>query len=231
MKGVFLVVSSHYYQQALSAERNREYTTAIGLFKCCLSFRGVDEGDLSFHVGWCIEQRDGVTASEALEWYEVATNKALEAGCRVNAWFRAGWIHMHRKETRKAVSMYRQAVAEGDLSSCINEPYCHAVYWLGACFEAEGFFADAGKQYRRAAALCPSLLPEAILREMRSLIAIGCYEKALEVSREFPLVPPAGVDRVRFEELKSSVESEQAALKKCMEQSFHPTSLVKHHAD
>ncbi|MDH4071369.1 MAG: tetratricopeptide repeat protein [Ignavibacteria bacterium] len=219
------MLSDHYYEQALVAERQGDYSAALGLFRICQDLPELDEGDIWFHFGWCTEQRDGCKSEEAREFYVIAAEKARLPLCRINSYFRAGWIQMHLKETRGAREMYQAAVREGERFDCREEPYVQSMYWLGVVLESDGNYLDAIEQYRSVQSISLGLKPEAMYRELRSLITIGRYHDAFQMCRLFPVKPPSRFPRDRFEELRRLVISEERALAACLDTSWSPVPL------
>jgi len=223
------VLGFYYYQQAMAAERTLDYSAAIGLFRMCETLSGPDRGDVLFHLGWCIEQRDGVGSEEALGHYIRAAQCAHAPACRINSYFRAGWLLMHNKDREQAVEMYRLALAEGSRFDCRDVPYCHSLYWLGVCLEVGGNILEAIDCYRSVASLSVVLRPEADYRELMSLSAIGRYRDALRRCEEFPGDPPEGFDTQRFEGLRRLVRVQQTQLDACLSIFFNPARIRENH--
>jgi tetratricopeptide (TPR) repeat protein len=202
------------YDHALELERGGNYGEAFTLFERCTSDSSLDEGRVMFQCGWCVEQVEGPRSERALGYYEESTRLAGDPGTRMNAAFRAGWIEFHRKEYGDALKWFDVAskieigIAEDIRSS--------AIYWKGVCLEAVGRLIDAIAEYRTTRELSPHLNPEARVREMYCLIAIGDFEAALGICQTFGGKCPPMFSEDRYKQLSAEVRKEGMMLQECI---------------
>lgn len=217
------------YEQALNAERHGKYAEAYELFHQCLSMSEFDRGDVSFHLGWCLEQSTTADVNVVLEFYRRAAQTAAAPECRINGWFRAGWVLIHQKEYAEAAVMFKEAIECGERANVRNEPYCHAGYWYAVCLESERKYLDAVQWYRYVQNLAPLLEPEAKLREVYCLNNVGRYEEALGVCLSIEGCAPEGFSPGRYAEILAIARREQEALQSCLSVDYTPLSLVKNH--
>lgn len=202
------------FRQALALERDRAFAEAFTLFQHCCSDPAFDEGDLAFHCGWCLENMQ--QSEQALAFYAKAAELSRIPSCKVNSYFRSGWIAMHERKHENAADFFRKAIDCGDLLFVQDDAYRHATYWYAVCLEAEGLYLDALVWYRRAQSLSPLLEPESRYRQILWLVRIGLYDEALNVCRTFDAPPPEEFDRSRYEELRSHARHERNMLAACV---------------
>ena len=200
------------YRQALNAEQAGRYAEAISLFVDCLTDPALDEGDLCFHRGWCLENlghRD-----KAIALYGRASDLARLPGCRLNSFFRAGWLVMHEKDFVKAAHLFRCAIDYGDVADAKDDTYANATYWYAVCLESQGRFLDALTWYRYAQDLLLQLNPESRYRQIVCLVHVGLYTDALELCYTFN-APPGEFDGKRYATLQAEVQREREMLEAC----------------
>lgn len=215
------------YLQALTLECECRFAEALQLFQRCLDDPTFDEGDIHFHCGWCLES-EGRT-QDALQQYARAAELTRLPSCKINCFFRAGWILMHRKEYAQAADAFRQAIDYGDVVALRDDAYRHALYWYAVCLEAQGRYIEALTWYRHAQAAAPVLDPESRLRQIMCLVHIGRYDEALEVCRSFDAPAPGGFDAERYRALQREAHRERAMLEACLNPSHHEPSFAYAH--
>jgi tetratricopeptide (TPR) repeat protein len=155
-------------------------------------------------------------SEQALAFYAKAAELSRIPSCKVNSYFRSGWIAMHERKHENAADFFRKAIDCGDLLFVQDDAYRHATYWYAVCLEAEGLYLDALVWYRRAQSLSPLLEPESRYRQILWLVRIGLYDEALNVCRTFDAPPPEEFDRSRYEELRSHARHERNMLAACV---------------
>jgi len=200
--------------QALTLEYEGRFQEALELFEQCLNDPTFDEGDLLFHCAWCME--NGKRANDALKLYASAAETTPIPSCRINCYFRIGWILMHNKDHVQAAEMFRRAIDYGDLVGLHDQTYCHALYWYAVCLEAQARYLEAMQWYTLAQSASTMLEPEARLRRLMCLVHVGMYEEALELCRLFDAPPPADFDSERYQALRIEVGKERRILEACL---------------
>ncbi len=196
------------FDKALGLEQSGRFAEALQLFQACFADPTFDEGDLCFHCGWCLENEKN--AGRAVAFYEKAAALTRIPSCKLNGYFRAGWVLMHEKSFAQAADMFRFAIDYGELVALKNETFVHAVYWHALCLESQGCYLDALKWYRLAQALAPQIGPESRMRQILCLNRVGLFEEALNVCRTFDAPAPEEFDYARYEALRMDVEKERA---------------------
>lgn len=198
------------FHQALLFEKEERYGEALPLFEQCASDPTLDEGDIWFHSAWCREncgEKHG-----ALSLYAKAAETTHIPSCKLNSYFRSGWILVHMKENLKAADMFRYAIDYGDLVSLRDETYRHAMYWYAVCVESQSMYLDALTWYRQAQAASAQLDPESRYRQIICLTHVGLYNDALDVCLTFDAPVPEEFDPQRYESLRAEVKKERAML-------------------
>jgi tetratricopeptide (TPR) repeat protein len=203
------------FDRALLAEREERYLEALQLFRTCFSEADCDEGEVLFHCGWCTEQ-DGRNNDDALRYYELAAAETRIPASKLNSFFRAGWLLMHKKEHAKAATMFRRGIDYAELSYHKNETYNQSVFWYAVCLESQGWYIEAIRWYRLLRLLSPQLDPEGRIRELACLNQTGSYDEALSLCETFDAPPPGGFSVGRYKELRMSVSREQKMLQLCL---------------
>lgn len=203
------------FELALKFENAKCYFTAYSIFKDCLQDSRFQKGDLYFHCGWCTENLKVADKTTAIQNYLLAAELADEIICRVNSYFRAGWLFMHLDQPQNAIECYLKAIELSGNIKSITGLYSESLYWCGVCFEKEKRFIEAIKNYRIVKNLSVSLNPECRYRETISLIQIGAYEEALQVIRSFDFPAPDKFPEKRYAELKELVNKEKRILRYC----------------
>jgi tetratricopeptide (TPR) repeat protein len=198
------------FHQALTLEYEGRYADALALFRRCLDDPTFDEGDIVFHCAWCLENEKRV--SEALRLYAHAAETTQIPSCKINCFFRSGWILLHEKDHAQAAEMFRRAIDYGDLVGLKNETYQHALYWYAVCLETLGRYLEALTWYRLAQAASPQLDPESRLRQLMCLVHVGMYDEALEVCRTFDAPCPEDFAEERYAVLQAEVQKERTLL-------------------
>lgn len=212
------------YHQALALEHEGRYAEALQLFERCINDPAFDAGDIHFHCGWCLENERQV--GEAVQHYAVAAELTRLPSCRINCYFRSGWILLHQKNHEIAAEMFRRAIDCGDVADVRDETYCHALYWYAVCLEAQARYIEALTWYRCAETTSPLLAPESRLRQIMCLVHIGRYEEALDLCRTFDVPPPLGFDQERYRALQADARRERAMLESCLIPPHHDASYV-----
>ncbi len=212
------------FHQALTLEYEGRFADALELFERCLDDPTFDEGDLHFHCAWCLENEKRMR--EALLRYARAADLTRIPSCKINSFFRSGWILMHEKDTVQAAEMFRNAVDYGELVGLKNETYRQGLYWYAVCLEAQGRCLEALTWYRLAQASSPQLDPESRRRQLACLVHVGLYDEALDVCRTFDAPCPEEFDAERYAALQAEVENERAILEACLTSSHTQHSIM-----
>jgi tetratricopeptide (TPR) repeat protein len=215
------VGNTTHLHQALVLEQDGRFSEALELFLRCLDDPAFDEGDMHFHCGWCLENVS--RKQEALHRYAHAAALTRIASCKLNSFFRSGWILMHDRNYLQAGVMLYRAVEYGDLVNLKNETYQHAMYWYAHCLEVQAHYLEALQWYRLVGQLAPQLDPESRFRQIHCLIRIGRFEEALRVCETFDAAPPAAFDDLRYIVLRTEVLNERTML----ESALHPGVMLR----
>lgn len=197
-------------RRAMVLEHEGRFAEARQLFEECVDDPTFDAGDLFFHCGWCAENEQ--KPAEALVFYERAAELTHIPGCKLNSFFRAGWVLMHEDEASAAADRFRFAIDYGELVDLKNETYRHSVYWFAHCLALQARYLEALKWYRSVQGLAPQLDPESRLRQLFCLVQTGQYEEALNLCRTFDAPAPEGFDDLRYEGLRAEVCKERRTL-------------------
>lgn len=219
---------SSLFERALLAERDGRYHEALQLFRTCLNEVECDEGEILFHCGWCSEQEGNGDNQQALSYYERAATEAYKPECKLNSFFRAGWVLMHREAYMKAATMFRRGIDYAELSCQRNETYNQSLFWYAVCLESEGWYIEAIRWYRLARLLSPHLDPEARIRELACLNRTGSYDEALSLCETFDAHPPGEFSVGRYNELRTVASREQKMLQRSLSNRFSPTQSAGH---
>lgn len=200
------------YELALKFEDCGYFLPAYSLFKECLNERKHDLGDLLFHCAWCIENINSSDKKRSVSYYLLAAKLANDVVCRMNSYFRAGWILRHLEENFEALNAFSRAIETGHSEGIFNSIYNNSLYWFAVTLESQHKFLDAIKIYRAVSSLSDELNPESRYRELHCLIAIGKYPEAIELCKTFELPPPSGFSEERYSEIKDMINREKSLL-------------------
>jgi len=200
------------FERAIAAEHEERFANALELFLVCMEDPEYDKAELLFHCGWCTEQSKGGDMGRALCYYEQATFEAASPSCKLNSFFRAGWLLTQQNLHNKAATIFRRAIDFADVCHQKDETYSETVFWYAVCLESLGQYIDAIKWYRLAKTLSSRLDPESRLRELSCLNNIGSYDEAMKVYSTFDAPAPRGFGETRYFELQKNVERERAML-------------------
>jgi len=203
------------YELALNFENSGYFLPAYSLFKECLNERKNDLGDLLFHCAWCIENINTSDKRRSVSYYLLAAKLASDVVCRMNAYFRAGWILRHLEENSEALNAFSRAIEIGHSEGIFNSIYNDALYWFAVTLESDNKFLDAIKIYKAVSSLSDELNPESRFRELHCQIAIGKYPEAIELCKSFELPPPPGFSGERYSEIKDMANREKSKLEIC----------------
>jgi tetratricopeptide (TPR) repeat protein len=198
------------FYQALTLERDGRFCEARALFHRCLADPTLDEGDVHFHCGWCLENER--EALRAIVSYEKAALATRIPSCKVNSHFRAGWVLMHEKDFANAADAFRNAIDYARLIVLENETAHHAMYWYAFCLESQEQYREALTWYRETQSRCTVLDPESRLRQIVCLSAIGLYGEALDICRSFDAPAPGDFSAQRYAVLGEEVQRERTML-------------------
>jgi len=199
-------------EQALQAERDQRYSDAYRTFLDCLRLPQHDTGDISFHLGWCLEQDKESDKEEVLAHYRRAVDLASGPACRANAMFRMGWILMHERHYPGAEEMFLKAAEYCETVGLRVGVHDHALYWYAVCLESRGCYLEALKWYDSVRRVSAQLDPESRFRQIVCLNQIGAYDNALKVCMTFDQPSPAGFDETRYRQLRQSADVERMML-------------------
>jgi tetratricopeptide (TPR) repeat protein len=214
--GHLMMNNQSVFNTALLAEQKGEYQQALQMFQTCLAEDEYDPGEVLFHCGWCSEHVSNGDNTRALRYYELAAVDTINSECRLNSFFRAGWLLMHQKEHAKAATMFRYAIDYAELSHHKNETYNQSAFWYAVCLESQEWYIEAIRWYRLVRLVSPHLDPESRLRELSCLNRIGSFHEALGLCCTFDSPPPIGFDERRYRELQAVVYGEKAMLERCV---------------
>jgi tetratricopeptide (TPR) repeat protein len=203
------------YDLAVKFKQTGYFKVAYPMFRECLEDREQDYGNVLFQCGWCVEHLDDIDNSLAVSYYLRAGKESADPLCRMNGFFRAGWLLMHFKRNEQAIEAFKNAIQIGRSEGNYKSIYQEALYWCAVCLESESRFLDAIYLYRAVQDISTTLNPESRYREIKCLLSIGLLNEAFQSLDSFNDLPPKGFSRDRFNELKNLVEVEKSLLSEC----------------
>jgi tetratricopeptide (TPR) repeat protein len=204
------------FGKAIQLENAGEYGKARELLEQCAAVQCHDQGEVFFHIGWCLEQDPQGDRALVVSNYEQAAAKAPTGLTRVNAFFRAGWVLLHEGQYERAEDSFRHAVSLAEQHHPDHELYRQALFWHASCLENLGQYLDAAERHRLVQRLSPTLAPESHYREIICRNQVGRYEDALTLCRAYPAQAPANFDPRRYAELYDLVKTEESLLRRCV---------------
>ena len=203
------------YELACRFEESGFYKVAFSMFRECLVEKKYEQGVIMFKCGWCLEHTEDAYKNLTIAYYLGAGKNASDADCRMNGFFRAGWLLMHLNKNTEVIEAYSKSIGVGHAEGIYNSIYSEALYWCAVCLERESRILDAIELYRTVTIISPRLKPESLYREIYCNISIGRYNEAIQLSKEFGFEPPAEFSIARYNELKEIVQKEQTTLTAC----------------
>jgi len=203
------------YELAVKFKQAGYFKVAYPMFRECLENRELDYGNVLFECGWCVEHWDDVDNSLAVSYYLRAGKESADPLCRMNGFFRAGWLLMHFNRNEQAIEAFKNAIQIGHSEGKYESIYQEALYWCAVCLESENRFLDAIYLYRAVQDISTTLNPESRYREIKCLLAIGLFSEALQLCKSFNVLPPPGFSTKRYNDLKILVEDEKTLLNDC----------------
>jgi len=206
------------FTKAIAHVNAGEFSKARGLFEQCVAEQCHDQGDLAFHLGWCLENDPDGDRIAVLRYYEQAFVQAPALVTRVNSAFRSGWIVMQDRDHERAESFFQKAVELAERVHLDNELYHYALFWRAVCLENKGQYLSAIEHHKRVQRLSPVLSPESRYREIICHNQVGRYEEALGACRSFLAHAKEGLGSHRYAELHDLVKKEEAMLIRCLGQ-------------
>ena len=204
------------FDKAVEQEAAGEFNKALGFLEQCAATQCYDQGDVAFHLGWCLENIADGDRAIVLRYYEQAAAESSSVMTRINGSFRAGWVLMQDRDHERAEAAFRKAVELAERSHLDHELYHYALFWHAVCLENKGQYLDAAESHRLVQRLSPVLAPESRYREIICHSHVGRYEEALGVCRTYPALAPAGFDPRRYAELYDLAKKEEALLVRCL---------------
>ena len=203
------------YDLAVKFKQAGYFRVAYPMFRECLEDREQDYGNVLFQCGWCVEHLDDIDNSLAVSYYLRAGKESADAVCRMNGFFRAGWLLMHFKRNEQAIDAFKNAIQIGHSEGNYESIYQESLYWCAVCLESKNRFLDAIYLYRVVQDISEELNPESRYRELKCLLAVGLFNDALQLCKSFNILQPPGFSAKRYNELKKLVEEEKALLSDC----------------
>ncbi len=203
------------YDLALKFKQSGYYKVAYPMFRECLEDKDLDYGNILFECGWCVEHLNDVDNSLAVSYYLRAGTESTDPLCRMNSFFRAGWLLMHFNRNEQAIEAFKNAIQIGHSEGNYESIYQEALYWCAVCLESENRVLDAIYLYRAVQDISTTLNPESRYREIKCLLTIGLFNEALQLCKSFNVLPPTGFSVERYNELKNLAEEEKALLYEC----------------
>ena len=203
------------YKLAIKFKQAGYFKVAYPMFRECLEDKDLDYGNILFECGWCVEHLDDVDNSLAVSYYLRAGKESTDSLCRMNGFFRAGWLLMHFNRNVQAIEAFKNAIQTGHSEGNYESIYQEALYWCAVCLESEKRYLDAIYLYRAVKDISILLNPESRYREIKCLLAIGLFTEALQLFDSFNDLPPTGFSVERYNELMNLVEEEKILLNDC----------------
>ncbi len=97
------------YELAVKFKQAGYFKVAYPMFRECLEDNDLDYGNILFECGWCVEHLDDVDNSLAVSYYLRAGKESADSLCRMNSFFRAGWLLMHFNRNEQAIEAFKNA--------------------------------------------------------------------------------------------------------------------------
>jgi tetratricopeptide (TPR) repeat protein len=207
-----LLQKTKKYDLAVKFKQAGYFKVAYPMFRECLEDSEQDYGNVLFQCGWCVEHLDDIDNSLAVSYYLRAGKESADAVCRMNGFFRAGWLLMHFKRNEQAIEAFKNAIQLGHSEGNYESIYQESLYWCAVCLELENRFLDAINLHRVVQDISATLNPESRYREIKCLLAVGLFDEVLQLFRSFDILPPNGFSAERYNELKILVEKEKVLL-------------------
>jgi tetratricopeptide (TPR) repeat protein len=203
------------YELAVKFKQAGYFNVAYPMFCECLEDRDLDYGNMLFECGWCVEHIEDVDNSLAVSYYLRAGKESADPLCRMNSFFRAGWLLMHFNRNEQAIEAFKNAIKIGHSEGNYESIYQEALYWCAVCLESENRFLDAIYLYRAVQDISTTLNPESRYREIKCLLSIGLLNEAFQSLDSFNDLPPKGFSTKRYNDLKNLVDDEKTLLIDC----------------
>jgi len=210
-----LLQKTKKYDLAVNFKQAGYFKVAYPMFRECLEDSEQDYGNILFQCGWCVEHLDEIDNSLAVSYYLRAGAESADAVCRMNGFFRAGWLLMHFNRNEQAIEAFKNAIQIGHSEGNYDSIYQEALYWSAVCLESENRFLDAIYLYRVVQDISAILNPESRYREIKCLLTVGLFDEALQICKSFDILTPPGFSSERYNELKNLVEKEKVLLSEC----------------
>ena len=207
------------WTEGLRLERAGDFSRAVEHFDRCVGIAGLDQADVQFHRGWCLES-EGTDPVAARTAYERAAALAVGAcaALRFNASFRAGLIAIHCGDFDPAAASLRSALEHAADAAAAPDAALQATYWLAVACEGGGGFLDALDHYQKVARDDAGVLCfEARYRRLLCLVAVGSLAAAIGCAEE--LIGRAAAESApRIAQLKQLAADELRQLRDCIAQ-------------
>ena len=204
------------FEKAIQHENSGEYGKARELLEQCAASQCHDEGDLAFHLGWCLENDTNGDRAYVLRLYEQAFAQAPSPVVRVNSAFRSGWVLMQDRDHDRAEASFYKAIELAERMHLDHELYHYSLFWRAVCLENKGQYLKAIESHKLVQRLSLILSPESRYREIICHNQVGRYDAALGACRSFPAHVPDGFDSHRYAVLYDLVKKEEATLISCL---------------
>lgn len=199
-------------------ENSGDFKSAYQLYLECLIDKNLDYGDILFKCGWCLENISDSEIALIVSYYLKAGAVSKKVDCRINSFFRAGWVLMQSGKNAEAIKSFKYSIQIGHTEANFGLIYQDSMYWCAVCLEAESRYLDAICLYRTVGEMSQQLNPESRYREIICLTKVGKYYEAIELSNSFTSPVPQGFSQARYDELLKLVEKERIMLKRCNEE-------------
>ncbi len=208
------------FENAIKLESNGQYTEALRLFEFSLQNSDHDTGDILFHCGWCLENIPPVSIHTVIGFYKEAAHSSSIALCRMNSFFRIGWLLMQNKEYEEADGYFRKSIQLHEAEQVHEGIYHQALYWSAVCREFLGYYIQAIKLYQHIQKISPLLNPESRYRQIKCLLQVGSFTDVLSICESFNQPPPAGFDPLRYQQLQKLAELEYQSMQNCLSDQY-----------
>lgn len=209
--------NSATYEQALALLSEKRFVEAYPLFKQCIGDSGLNQSDVLFNCGWCLENI-GNSQKKALYYYQSCYESATVGELKLNAGFRYSWVLMEEKNYPQAQHLLSKILAETKLSLTKSLVLRHAVFWFAVCLELDSRFLEAIDFYRKLETVNDQNLElEAQYRKIVCLNQVGNLEAALQSADEFLHLPSfSGDEGLRQSELIRLVKDEKCQIERAL---------------
>ena len=99
------------YEDAVMNLSEKRFAEAYALFKQCLGVKEIDQANVLFNCGWCLENT-GRKQEETFNYYLASYRIADHNELKLNAGFRYSWLLIEENNYSQAQAFLSKIIAE-----------------------------------------------------------------------------------------------------------------------